>query len=167
MPVKQRIAIKKDKTSLEKVRVRTTSIGKGVFALRLIRRGQQIGEVTGRIIVDADYDSRYCIELSETEVLEPVAPFRFLNHSCEPNCELFSWEPDESGDESHRVFVQAIRTIRPGEELTIDYAWEAGAAIPCLCAAESCRGWIVDPDELHRVKRYQGRSGTARKRKRA
>lgn len=167
MPVKKRVASPNTSTWTEKLKVRSTLTGKGVFARKQFRRGQQIGEVVGRIIVDAEYDSRYCIELSDTHVLEPIAPFRFLNHSCEPNCELFSWEPDNRGDDSHRVFVQAIRTIRPGEQLTIDYAWEAGAAIPCLCAAKTCRGWIVDPDELHRVKRYQGRLNGGRKRKRA
>ena len=38
---------------------------------------------------------------------------RFINHSCEPNC--------ESVIENGRVFIDAIRAIEPGEELTYDY----------------------------------------------
>lgn len=151
----------------DKLRVRTTHLGKGVFARKRFRKSQIVGEAIGKIIINAEYDSRYCVELSDTHVLEPGAPFRYLNHSCEPNCELFSWEPDEWGDESHRVFVQALRTIQPGEELTIDYAWQAEAAIPCLCSAANCRGWIVDVSELPHLKRGPRQSGSGRARKRA
>ena len=148
------------------VGVRKTELGKGVFARKRFRKNQVVSEVRGTIIVDADYDSRYCIELSDTHVLEPGTPFRFLNHCCAPNCELYSWEPDERGDESHRVHLQALRTIEQGEELTIDYAWPADAAIPCRCAVETCRGWIVDLDELADLKR-QAKPVDTRMRKRA
>ncbi len=144
-----------------------TQVGKGLFARQRFRKGQLVGEVTGKIIVGAEYDSRHCIELSRTHVLEPGVPFRYVNHKCQPNCELFSWKPDKHGDESDRVYVQAICTIQAGEELTIDYAWEAEAAIPCRCAAENCRGWIVAIEDLHRVKLRFGRSRQGRQRKRA
>ena len=154
--------LSKQLTWSDRLRVRTTRLGKGLFARRRFRKGQQIGEVTGRIIIDAEYDSRHCIELSETHVLEPGTPFRYMNHGCEPNCELFSWKGD-----GLKVYVRAIRTIPLGEELTIDYAWEAEAAIPCLCTAENCRGWIVAIEELHQVKRKMGRTLQERKAKRA
>ena len=38
---------------------------------------------------------------------------RFINHACEPNC--------ESVIEGSRVFIDALRDHRPGEELTYDY----------------------------------------------
>ena len=94
MPVIQQRSSKKKKLS-EKIRVRETNMGKGVFARQRFRKGQIVGEATGKIIISDDYDSRHCVELSNDQVLEPAAPFRYLNHSCEPNCELFSWEPDE------------------------------------------------------------------------
>jgi uncharacterized protein len=166
MPVSTKRSPTRQKWSV-RLRVRTTHLGKGLFARQRFRKGQRIGEAVGEIIIDAEYDSRQCIELSETHVLEPGPPFRYLNHSCEPNCELFSWKPDGRGDESHRVYVQAIRNIQPGDELTIDYAWQAEAAIPCLCTAENCRGWIVDIGELYRVKRGQGQQQGGRRRKRA
>jgi SET domain-containing protein len=153
MPATKTRSPKRKSNLTGKFRVRSTAVGKGLFAAKQFRKGQILGEVLGEIIVNENYDSRYCIELSDTHVLEPEAPFRLMNHSCHPNCELFSWEPDETGDESHRIFVAALRTIRPGDELTIDYAWPATAAIPCLCKAEGCRGWIVDPGELKQVKR--------------
>jgi len=33
---------------------------------------------------------RYCMDIGNGRVLEPHAPFRYVNHSCEPNCE-FDW----------------------------------------------------------------------------
>jgi SET domain-containing protein len=155
------------KSYSDKFSVRKTPKGKGVFARKKFRKNQTIGELIGKILVDAEYDSRHCIELSDTHVLEPVAPLRFLNHSCQPNCEIFSLEPDEAGDESHRVFLAALRTIQPEEELTIDYAWPADAAIPCLCRADNCRGWIVDLAELKRIPKQLSRKAAGLVRKRA
>ena len=42
---------------------------------------------------------------------------RWINHSCQPNCEAI-----EEGDE--RVFIYSLRDLRPGEELFYDYALE-------------------------------------------
>jgi SET domain-containing protein len=72
-----------------------------------------------------------------------------VNHSCDPNCELFYWFDEDSEAQEDRLWVQTIRPIKPGEELSIDYCWPADAAIPCRCGTESCRGWIVDPAERH------------------
>ncbi len=76
-----------------------------------------------------------------------------MNHSCEPNCEFDFFDLREEGETEtrRRVFLIALREIKPGEELTIDYNWPATSAIPCRCHAPSCRGWIVDPDELDAV----------------
>ena len=38
---------------------------------------------------------------------------RFINHSCEPNC--------ESVTRGKRIWIYALRDIQPGEELTYDY----------------------------------------------
>ena len=49
------------------------------------------------------------------------------------------------------VKILQIATCSSGEELTIDYAWPANAAIVCRCGAGTCRGWIVSPEELSDV----------------
>ena len=84
-------------------------------------------------------------------LLEPGAPFRFLNHSCEPNCELINYTPDDAAPHEYEVYVCAMRKIKEGEQLTIDYAWAAEAAIRCGCQAKTCRGWIVSADQLEEV----------------
>lgn len=129
------------------VRISRTPLGRGVFARRQFRPQQIIGVVRGQVIDDPDYMSDYCMELREGRSLEPAAPFRYLNHSCQPNCELFFWETDDPAPRD-RLWIQAVATIAPGKELTIDYAWPADAAIPCACGAAGCRGWIVSPEEL-------------------
>jgi SET domain-containing protein len=128
----------------ELVRIDDTHKGRGVFAAMAIEPGQMIGEVRGVVIDDPDYDSEYCIELDETQVLEPDSPFAYVNHCCEPNC-TFIWMDSDVGTV---IFLEAIDPIAVGEELTIDYAWPADSAIPCLCGSDECRGWVVDEDEL-------------------
>ncbi len=131
-----------------RVSIQTTPVGKGVFASRSFRKGQVVGLITGNVFSDTEYGSSYCIDLGNHRSLEPIEPFRFLNHSCEPNCQMFT-----VNDEDESLQLCALRTIRPGEQLLIDYAWPADSAIECLCGTHSCRGWIVCPTELHLVKK--------------
>ena len=131
------------------LRVAETHVGRGVFARRLLRTGLILAEVGGQILDDHPEDSSYVMELPSGRLLDPAAPLRFVNHSCDPNCELFYWEEDDREIQEDRLWLQTIRPIAAGEELSIDYAWPADAAIPCRCRTPNCRGWIVDPAELH------------------
>jgi SET domain-containing protein len=71
---------------------------------------------------------------------------RFINHSCDPNC--------ETSVEDDRVFVHALRDVRPGEELTYDYNLRPGDPsdspdeYPCRCGSEICRGTMLDAELL-------------------
>jgi len=135
---------------LRLVRPGPTHVGRGVFARRRIRGGTVIGEIRGTVCDAHPPDPSYCMELPSGRVLEPGPPFRFLNHSCDPNCELFYWcEDDDRASQEDRLWVQTVRDVAAGEELSIDYCWPADAAIPCRCGASNCRGWIVDPEEWH------------------
>jgi SET domain-containing protein len=68
---------------------------------------------------------------------------RFINHSCDPNCEAVI--------EDGRIYIEALRDIPTGEELTYDYAyirkgrfrkaWETLYA--CHCGSPKCRGTIL------------------------
>jgi SET domain-containing protein len=68
---------------------------------------------------------------------------RWINHSCEPNCEVVL--------EDGRLYVEAIRDITQGEELAYDYNFilpvRHSAAMkrrfPCTCGSESCRGTML------------------------
>ncbi len=141
------------------VRVGKVPFGKGLFARRAIAKGESIGTVTGRVIHDPLYASAYCIDLGSDMSLEPRAPFRYLNHCCEPNSQLFSFdcEFDDGTAAPPEIHVEAISDIPEGAELTIDYAWSADGAIKCLCGAAACRGWVVCPEELPKLLKQQGK----------
>ena len=131
------------------VRVAPTSVGRGLFAARGIRRNEQIGEFRGLLIRDPDYSSEYCLDMGGGQFLEPDPPFRFINHSCDPNCELCFF--DDPACDSERVWLYALVDIPSNTELTIDYNWPAEGAIPCACGSPLCRGWVVGEDDLPRL----------------
>ncbi len=140
-----------EENNQEFVQVEETHIGKGVFAVRSYPATAVIGKITGDLIFDEQYGSNYSFEYDDGVQLEPNAPFRFLNHSCEPNCEFdLLDEPKQDGESLHdgHLHVVALRDIAPGEELTIEYNWPATSAIICQCGTPSCRGWVVADEEL-------------------
>ena len=144
---------------IPKTEVRTSKIaGRGVFAARNIRKGARIIEYTGERITHQEADVRYDDEAMAhhhtmlfslddvwcIDALHEGNDARYINHSCEPNCEAI-----QEGD---RVFIFAIDAIREGTELTYDYRYEfddtmslakAKRLYPCRCGAPSCRGTIV------------------------
>src|SRR5262249_58589278 len=101
--------------------------GLGVCAAQRIRGGTRIIEYVGERVSHTEADRRYedkdaddahtflFIVDARTVIDAGVGgnEARFVNHACEPNC--------ESVIENRRVFIEAVRTIEPGEELTYDY----------------------------------------------
>jgi len=134
--------------------------GRGVFAARLIRKGEHIIEYRGRLISteeadelpDSDPDNpfhTFLFELNDGRVIDAARggnAARWINHSCQPNCEPYE-------DEDCRVFIAAKRTIRAGEEFGYDYKLNVPgrrsarmlANYACRCGAPRCRGTMVDP----------------------
>ncbi len=134
----------------KKIIVKGARYGQGVFALKDLEEDTVLGRVRGLVTSEEDIDPDYCIHLAENLYMIPGPPFRFLNHSCEPNCELFVYEKDPLAKELgySPLFVATTKEVTEGEELTIDYGWPAEFAIPCGCGAKNCRGWIVCEEEL-------------------
>jgi len=134
--------------------------GRGVYAGRRIRRGTWILEYTGERITHEEADRRYDDESMERHhtflftVDEHVCidasvggnEARFINHSCDPNCEAVLAEGE--------IHIVALRDIAPGEELAYDYGFpldddsveEAMRRYPCRCGSPRCRGTIVRLD---------------------
>ena len=139
--------------------VRNSSIhGRGVFAGRTIRKGTCIVEYRGERISmreaerrpDSDPDNpfhTFLFELNDGQLIDASVrgnAARWINHSCDPNCEPFE-------DDDGRVFIEARRTIRKGEELAYDYKLSLAGRITakirrdygCLCGAAGCRGTML------------------------
>ena len=142
------------------MRVRRSRVhGRGVFALRRIRKGTRVIEYLGDRVSHRQADLRYehkpisdnhtvLFIVDRSVVIDGGAngnEARFINHSCDPNC--------ESLIDDGRVFIEAIRTIRPGEEITYDYQIGRDRADPpnvdeifaCRCGAQRCRGSMLWP----------------------
>jgi hypothetical protein len=70
----------------------------------------------------------------------------FINHSCDPNC--------ETEEIRGRVWITAIRNIKPGEEITYDYCLYDGdeAEAACNCGTAKCRGTMYSKEEMRRRK---------------
>jgi uncharacterized protein len=134
------------------VSVRPSQNGRGVFSIRSFETHEVVGPILGAVIDDADYESDYCMAIGASSALEPDPPFRYLNHSCRPNCSLVEYEVDRAnGSTDFELWLEVEQDIAPGEELTIDYAWPAWAATPCRCGSADCRKWIVAADELGKI----------------
>jgi hypothetical protein len=137
----------------EGVRVSPSAYGLGVFSLHPFHSQQLISRIQGEVHDDPTYESEYCMEFGRQLALEPAPPFRYLNHSCQPNCALVEVKvqtPRPTGPRTE-LWLEALVEIGTGEQMTIDYAWPASGAIPCRCGSANCRGWIVAADERNQV----------------
>ena len=141
--------------------------GRGVFATRRIEKGERIIEYLGERVSHDEADRRYeskeendshtflFIVDSKTVIDAGTAgnDARFFNHSCDPNC--------ESVVEKRRVFIEALRAIEPGEEMTYDYQIYRDHDDPenidevfaCRCGFANCRGTMLWPPEPKKKKR--------------
>jgi uncharacterized protein len=134
------------------VRVGPSANGQGVFSITPLEIHDILGPIRGTVIVDVAYGSDYCMQIGECSSLEPVPPFRYLNHSCHPNCSLVGCEVKSAdGAVAFELGLQVEADIAPGEELTIDYGWPASNALPCHCGSADCRKWIVAADEVDKI----------------
>ena len=101
------------------VRVGKTSYGLGVFAFAFIPKGTPIARVSGHVIDDPNYGSDYCIDAGDSKVLEPAPPFCYLNHACEPNCQLMQYVKEADADESEDLSVGELTE----NEMDLDDEW--------------------------------------------
>lgn len=144
--------------SVRRVSVRGCALGKGVFACRRFRRHQVIGRVEGSLLQERQTAGEHIIDAGSGLCLDPHPPFRFLNHSCRPNAELVVSQA--RAGRLPETFVVALREIRVGEELLIDYAWDADLVERCFCGEDVCRGWIVSQLEADRLRTLRDRRHT-------
>lgn len=65
---------------------------------------------------------------------------RFINHSCEPNCETQKW--NVLGEICVGIFT--LRDIHEGEELNFDYQFDCYNTpySRCYCGSDKCKGFL-------------------------
>jgi hypothetical protein len=163
------------------IKVRRSKVhGQGVFALKRIRKGTRIIEYVGDRISHARANRRYddhdendnhtfLFAVDRNVVIDATVDgndSRFINHSCDPNC--------ESNIEKRRVFIDAIRTIEVGDELNYDYQIgrerddppDVDVIYACRCGAKDCRGTMLWPPKRPALRKKKSaatkRSGARR-----
>jgi SET domain-containing protein len=141
-----------------RIQVRRSGVhGKGVFALRPIRRGERIIEYTGEIITwkqalrrhphdPDDPNHTFYFHIDDGRVIDAAHggnAARWINHACQPNC--------EADEVDGRVFIKALRDLQAGEELFYDYGLifdgrhtaELKKQFACRCGVRRCRGTML------------------------
>ncbi|MDQ2779284.1 MAG: SET domain-containing protein-lysine N-methyltransferase [Pseudomonadota bacterium] len=153
-------------TDQRRIQVRKSGVhGKGVFALKPITGGERIIEYTGELITwkealkrhphdPTDPNHTFYFHIDDKHVIDAKVDgnsARWINHSCEPNCEA-----DEDGS---RVFIKALRDVFPGEELFFDYGLvidarqtaKLKAEYACRCGSALCRHTMLAPKRASRA----------------
>jgi SET domain-containing protein len=139
--------------------VRNSDIhGRGVFAARTIRKGVRVIEYKGQRTSwdealkrpDSDPDNpfhTFFFSLDDGRVIDAGVrgnAARWINHSCQPNCESIE-------DDDGHVYIWSKRRIEPGEELTYDYRLTVDEPLTkrerkyfeCRCGTPRCRGTML------------------------
>lgn len=123
--------------------------GRGLFAKEPISKGETVSVRGGHIITRQVQEKMEKPEgywgypITDEFVLAPFTReevenvMMFLNHSCEPNIGILG-----------QIIFVAMRDIKRGEELAIDYAMFGANKEPmsCNCQSSICRGLITDSD---------------------
>jgi uncharacterized protein len=134
---------------------RSTIHGTGGYARSDIPAGTRVIEYLGERISKAESlkrceaDNGYIFTIDDAGDLDgnvPWNPARFINHSCAPNCEA-EWA-------EARIFINALRDLRQGEELTFNYNYdlEDYQEHRCQCGTPACVGYIVAEEYFDHVR---------------
>ena len=132
--------------------------GKGLYATNNIKKGTKIINYIGKIITKKQteesnkYDNNkriYLFSLNKKYDLDGDFSWNIaglINHSCNNNCDYFG--------KGLKVWIEAIRDIKKGEELSCDYGFsydEDYKQFPCKCHTKNCCGYIVRAGSRWRI----------------
>lgn len=127
---------------MKQIYVGSSSVdGKGLFAGERIAKGETIQRINGKVVRKRPKTSREAYAImnwigvgKETWINTSGTPFRYINHSCEPNAAIVG-----------KKTVIAIRPIKKDEEIFMDYSMTDGDplwSMRCICGTKTCRKTI-------------------------
>jgi SET domain-containing protein len=147
-------------------RRRSAIHGNGVFALQDLPAGLRLIQYRGKLRTHAEADRMhgggvdsghtFLFTLNDKYLIDANIKgntARWINHSCVPNCEAVT-HVDKNGDErKDRIFIETIRAIRAGEEITYDYGItleephtpRLKRIWACHCGHKQCSGTLLKP----------------------
>ncbi|MEO8161613.1 MAG: SET domain-containing protein-lysine N-methyltransferase [Arenimonas sp.] len=138
--------------------------GNGVFATAAIPKGERLIQYQGKLRSHAEVDRVYADEvdtghtflftLNDDFVIDANVEgnnARWINHSCNPNCEAILHENEDGNPRHDQVWIESKRAIEPGEELSYNYGITlAERHTPklkqlwaCRCGARKCTGTML------------------------
>jgi SET domain-containing protein len=140
--------------------------GNGVFAAKSLPAKKRVVQYRGTLMTHDEVDDAmggdietghtFLFTLNDLFVIDGNTKgniARWINHSCAPNCEAVAVDHPSGDVAKERIFIETIRPVRAGEELTYDYGivledrytprlkkiWE------CRCGVGSCTGTLLKP----------------------
>tara|TARA_B100000989_G_scaffold293183_1_gene270168 strand:+ start:404 stop:901 length:498 start_codon:yes stop_codon:yes gene_type:complete len=144
--------------------------GHGVFAKKNIKKNTKIIQYIGEKVTRSEGNKRsekrikkylnsnktgsvYIFELNKNYDIDGSPNYnkaRYINHSCSPNCEV-----DIINGE---IWIQSIKNIRKGEELSYDYGYSFDKDDYkdhiCKCGSKDCIGFIISSDQWDKYLKY-------------
>ncbi|GBL87422.1 Histone-lysine N-methyltransferase SETD2 [Araneus ventricosus] len=140
---------------------KTEKKGWGLKLLEDVPMGNFVIEYVGEVLSRHDFKQRvkqyareksnhyYFMALKTDEIIDATNKgnlSRFMNHSCDPNCETQKWTVNGE----LRIGFFAKRDLKTGEELTFDYQFQryGREAQKCYCESDLCSGYIGVSNEI-------------------
>ena len=142
--------------------------GSGLFAACNIKKGKQVIEYIGDKVTKREGDKRadkqikkaeknkkngmvYVFELNKKYDIDGGVArnyARFINHSCDPNCEVEIT--------NNEIWISSIKRIKKGAELYYNYGYPFETDYEehiCKCGSKKCVGYILSDDDWPKLKK--------------
>ena len=144
--------------------------GRGIVATKNIKKSTRIIQYVGEIVSKKEGDKRsgnrikkylksnrtgsvYIFELNKKYDIDGFFSYnkaRFINHSCEPNCEVDIIK--------NEIWITSIKNIKKDQELNYDYGYpfdkDDYKDHICKCGSKKCIGYIISQDDWPKYKKF-------------
>jgi uncharacterized protein len=140
--------------------------GNGVFAAIDLPADTRLVEYKGKRVTHAQADRKYAgnsesghtflFTLNDRYIIDANVDgnmARWINHSCEPNCQAVLTDATDDNPRNQRVYIETITEIPAGAELTYDYGITLDEphtarlkrVWACRCGSPKCTGTMLRP----------------------